>query len=229
MKRLLLLASALLWLVACFEVDQKIVLHASGGVSHSFRLTQPKPPKGGVNARGQALLDAVNQSPLGERVRGWVEVDDKQLVWAIEARLVSTEEYQIWRAAAIDALSSRYGVDIAWLRPPELTGLWARTVHLEVPAEIDAQPIPGANDPNARWRLTVVMPRPPAAHNADRVAPDGALVWERGLRSVLYDGVTVHAAEAADWRWFGLGLGGLGAALGLGALAMRGIRGRAAG
>lgn len=221
MKRLFALVLAALWLVACFEVDQKIVLHASGGVSHSFRLTHAKPPREGLNPRGQALLDAVNGSPLGERVRAWVEVDGGSQIWAIEARLVSTEEYQVWREAAIAAMSDRYLMDIAWLRPPEITGRWARELHLVVDPELNETPTAGPPHPEHIWRLTVVMPRPPASHNADRVEPDGALVWERPMRTVLLDGVQVSAVESMPWAWIGLGLGGLGVAVALAGLALR--------
>lgn len=206
MSRLLPLFLALLFLAACFEVDQRIVLRGSGAVDHTVRITQPAPKLAPIPEKAQAFLDQVNASPFGERVRAFVSREDKSLTWTIEARLLNAAEYRAWREAFIAATKERYGQDVGFLRPPELRGLLARELVVELPPEIPTEPIPGVEDTRNVWRLTVVASKGVASHNADRVEADGSLVWERPLKSVLYDGVQAQAQERMGWTPVALGL-----------------------
>lgn len=224
--RLVALAGLLLLLVGCVEVDQVLKLRDDGSVLLRWRLglvtALARGPWGKSDEERLAEWQALVPDDAAALVRATVEHGPERTWLVLDADLPDVETYTRFRAAFIERYEAENDRN-PMLYPPELRQS-GRIVRLavDVPPR-EGTPAPGSPAAaRSTWRLRFESAWPVAAHDAHRVDPGGALVWELPVAAVLYDGVIASARVeqpgGPGWLW-------LAALAGIAALVMVGVAG----
>ncbi len=227
MKRLLSIAVALLTLTACVDLDQTLTLHNNGSVSLLWRMGLPPEVTQMPWTKHGEERDTWWQNVVPPYARAFVtpSIEDKdgETALILNAELPDLKAYQDLRQAFTNKLAEN-SVPFPMFEPPMV-----RSVDSVRIVEVHLEPRENAPDQEndkrlgTHWTLHLVSDEPLTDHNADRVEPDGSLVWERTLGAVQREGLHTHATtrlnftKAKTWLYVAISLVGiLGAAIAFG-------------
>ncbi len=222
-----LVASALLLLLttACFEVDNRLVIHPDGRLTHTLRIGQPKALVATQHpATSSARWEGDVASAVGTWAKAWVDQTPDTRWYVLQADLGDLAAYDAYRSAFLEGLKQQ-NKPYTWTAPPTITprpGEWL--VQVDEDGAGTSNTVRTDPDHPLYYTLTIEVPEL-GDHNADR--DEGTtVVWERPTGEVMQRGLKAWASvpRASPWHLTHLVGGGALVLLVAGAAVAFGVR-----